>query len=625
MSWWRCKSIRKLGLGLLLVVISVAVAGAASEYREAPMLQERVQKGGLPPVEERIPKEPFVVEPIDEIGKYGGVLRRAYTGPGDTPNFDRFMRDGLIRWTPDGSDFYPNLLADWELSPDGRTFRFELREGLKWSDGHPFTTEDIMFWFNDIILNEELTPVVPAYLKPGGEIAVFTQISDMVFEIEFAIPNPLFVEHRFTEWDIHAPKHYLQQFHPKYADPAQLAEEIKKAGVDTWYNLFDTKTNNYYVTNPDHPTLYAWKVAVPMPADVVVFERNPYYWKVDTEGNQLPYIDYVEFALVSDSEILNLKAVAGEIDMQARNYDFTNFPLFRTNEERGGYRTLLWPQGDGTTSTIYLNQTVDDDELRVLFQDLRFRRALSHAIDREEINEAVYYGQGTPRQASPIPQSAYFSERWESAYVEYDPQLANELLDELGLARGSDSFRQLPSGEPLHLQIDFRVDASDWLEIVSEQWGEVGIQVTLRPRDRTLFDQRVNASEHQVLAHTMNRMVVPFNDPRRLILCPYWQSRYAEYYESGGASGWKPEGDIAKIHELWDRMQAEPDPQRRHELGMAIIDLHADNIWMIGIVGLVPQPVIVKNNLRNVPEKAVYDTVLRSPSNTCPEQYFFGD
>lgn len=613
---------RLLCLVMLLVAILIPTTGLAASYGEAPMLSALVEKGELPPVEERLPKNPLVIEPYEEIGQYGGVLRRSYTGPSDTPNTDRFLRDGFVRWTSDGSKTYPNLLADWDLSTDGRIFTFELREGVKWSDGVPFTTDDVMFWYEDIILNEELTPVVPSYLRPGDEIAVFRKVSDTVFEVEFAVANPMFVEERLVEFDIHAPKHYLKQFHPKYADPATLAEEIKKAGADTWYNLFMARSEFYWVNNPDHPTLYAWRVRVPSPADMVVFERNPYYWKVDSKNNQLPYIDEVRFALVSDSEILNLKAVAGEIDMQARGFDFTNFPLFRTNEERGEYRTFLWPQGDGTTSTIYLNQSVADDELRAVFQDIRFRAALSHAIDREEINEAIYYGQGTPRQASPIPQSAYYSARWESAYTEFDVDKANALLDEIGLKRGSDGIRLLPSGRPLSIIVDFRVGAGEWLEIVREQWHEIGVDLVLRPRDRALFDQRIEAGEHQALGHTMNRMVVPFNDPRRLIQCPYWQGRYAEYYESGGATGWKPEGDIAKLHAVWDEMQAEVDATRRHELGMAITEIHADNIWMIGIVGLVPQPVIVKNDVRNVPEVAVYDTVLRSPSNTCPEQYF---
>lgn len=609
----------------LLAVLGLAqgIAVAAS-YKEAPMLQEMVKNGDLPPVEERLPVNPLVVEPYDEMGQYGGVLRRSYAGPSDRTNFQRFLTDGYVRWTADGSSFYPNLLASWELSPDGRTYRCELREGVKWSDGHPFTTDDIMFWFNDFILNEELTPVIPAYLKPGGETAVFTQISETVFEIEFAVSNPMFVDYRFTEWDLHLPKHYMSQFHIDYADPAALEEEMKNAGVDKWYNLFDAKMNRWYASNPDYPTLYAWKVTVPMPADVVVYERNPYYWKVDTEGNQLPYIDTLRFELVSDSEITNLKAVAGEIDMQARNFDFTNFPLYKTNEERGGYHTYLWPQGDGTSSTIYFNQSYADDEMRSFIQDVRFRAALSHAIDRDEVNEAVYYGQGTPRQASIIPQSAFYNERWSNAYIEYDPDKANALLDELGLKRGPDGMRLLPSGQPLSVVLEFR-DGSDWLEIVKEQWEEVGVDVVLRPRDRALFEQRAEAAEHMALAQTMNRMIVPFNDPRRLINCPYWQGRYRQFYETGGESGWKPEGDIAKVHALWDEMQEEVSPERRHELGMAITDLHADNIWMIGVVGLIPQPVIVKDNLRNVPKEAVYDTVLRSPSNTNPEQYFFAE
>ncbi len=206
---------RLLCLVMLLVAILIPTTGLAASYGEAPMLSALVEKGELPPVEERLPKNPLVIEPYEEIGQYGGVLRRSYTGPSDTPNTDRFLRDGFVIWTSDGSKTYPNLLADWDLSTDGRIFTFELREGVKWSDGVPFTTDDVMFWYEDIILNEELTPVVPSYLRPGDEIAVFRKVSDTVFEVEFAVANPMFVEERLVEFDIHAPKHYLKQFHPK--------------------------------------------------------------------------------------------------------------------------------------------------------------------------------------------------------------------------------------------------------------------------------------------------------------------------------------------------------------------------------------------------------------------------
>ncbi len=603
---------------------------AKGAYNESPMWAEMVKAGKLPKVEDRLPKEPLVIEPVEEIGQYGGTWRRVAVGVRDIGIFtSRLTYENLMRLDPMGNELVPNVVKAWEASADGKEFTFYLREGIKWSDGAPFTADDIVFWFEDFILNKELTPSFPTWLKSGGEGCTISKLDDYSVKFTFKNPHGLFLIYLATpngrqliEW----PKHYMKQFHPRYAAQADLDKLVKEAEFETWYQLFGNKRD---FVNPDIPRIYAWTLKEAPPAIPVVWERNPYYWKVDPEGNQLPYIDRVSFDIVEDKQTLNLKVMAGEVDMQSRHLLFDNFPLFKENEDKGGYRVFTWPSGVGTDYAIAFNQNHKDPVKKKIFQDRRFRIALSLAIDREEINEGVYLGMTEPSQVAPLPSSPFYLEEQAKAYIEHDPAQANKLLDEMGLTkRDSNGFRLRPDGKTLVVTIEYAPIFGSWdlsSELVKSHWEKVGVKTALKQEARTLFYERKQALEHDVGIWTGSGEFMPIIDPRWFVPVSaesIWGIGYAEYRVSGGERGEEPTGDVKKVIELHDRIIGTPDMKKQVELFHEILRLNAKNLWVIGVVTNPPFPFVVKNNFRNVPQRGLCDWNTLCPGATRTEQYF---
>ncbi|HOK30303.1 MAG TPA: ABC transporter substrate-binding protein, partial [bacterium] len=363
-----------------------------TKFAESPQLAELVKQGKLPPLEQRIPKNPLVVTPYEEIGQYGGTWRRTWSGLSDSAGPYKLCSEHLVMFNKDGTKVLPNVAESWKVTRDAKTYTFKLREGIRWSDGTPLTTEDVVFWYEDIILNKDLTPTIPNWLTSGGKPLKLEKIDTYTFKVEFEEPNALFLisigkmggGHTFF-----APKHYLKQFHPKYTPKEKLDELVKKAGLQNWYQLFGNM--NDFLQNPDLPVIYPWKATNLPTATLQIMERNPYYWKIDPEGNQLPYIDRITHTLLgSAGETAVLKAISGEVDMQERGLVIDNYTLLMENRTKGNYRVLRWPQGTGASPAILLNQNVKDPVLRKIFEDRRFRIALSLAINREEINQLFY-------------------------------------------------------------------------------------------------------------------------------------------------------------------------------------------------------------------------------------------
>ena len=410
-------------------------------HTEAPILAERVEAGKLPPVKERLPEEPLVITPVERVGKYGGTARVVTVRP-------QIMEDGgllnnhepILRLGLDGKSTVPNLATDWEFSEDGKTLVLHLRKGVKWSDGYPFTADDILFWYEDVVLNDELTPVKPIIWSPGGSLMKLEKIDDYTIKMEFAQSYPLVLLHLIhnagTEGNCFYPKHYLQKYHPRYASEEEISKAVADGGFETWSQMFlaraQINAGSGRAVEPETPTLKAYKV-VAKTLDKVIYERNPYYWKTDTEGNQLPYIDRVEVEILKDQEMVNLKIVAGELDFAAFNTTLENYPLYKENEDAANIRVLLWPDVFGAEVLVMVNLTHEDPVVRKIFQDKRFRIALSLGIDRDEINELFYLGLAESRQATVVPASAFYEEEFANAYVEHDVAEANRLLDEMGL------------------------------------------------------------------------------------------------------------------------------------------------------------------------------------------------
>ena len=602
-----------------------------TEFNEAPMLTELVEAGKLPPVEERLPDEPLVIVPVEEVGEYGGTWRRVWLGKADGPGPDRITTERLIYFTPDGRELVPNIAQSWEVSAEGKEFTFYLREGMKWSDGEPFTADDIMFWYEDMVLNDELTPVKPAWLTIGGNLGRVEKVSTYAVKFVFDQPYGLFLKYLAGppgHGICYYPKHYLKQFHPNYTPEEELTALTKEAGFEFWYQLFGDKTDRWM--NTDLPVLSAWKCTVPATRPIMVLERNPYYWKIDIEGNQLPYVDRINHEFVENIELVNIRAVSGQIDMQARHILWENYTLFMENRDEGNYRVAKYKDDFETNMAIALNLNHKDPVLRQIFDDDRFRKALSLAINRNEINQLCYLGIcEEPRQVVPLPESEYFCEELAYAYIDYNPGEANRLLDEMGLKRGPDGIRLRPDGKPLMITIEFTPAFGPWAdacELVAQYWTAVGVKTAVKSEERSLFYTRKAALEHDVGIWTGSVGMQPLIDPRWYM--PWSEESihaigYAQWYQSGGKVGEKPTGDLLKTIELYEEIKKTPSDAKQKELFQEILKLNAKNLWVIGTLSSPPLLGIISNNMKNVPETGLFSWVLHSPKNFNPEQFFF--
>ncbi len=593
-------------------------------YSEAPMLAALVKAGKLPALDERLPKEPQVVEPVDEIGQYGGTWRRVATRAMDNRLSDRMGYEPIVRRARDATSVIPGIAKSWEVLDGGRTYVFYLREGMKWSDGDTFDADDLVWMYDEVWTNEELTPSFPTWLKVFEEKVTVEKVSDYAVKYSFPSPNGLFLEIvTFRGPYMFTASHYMKQFHPNYADKNDLAKMVKEKEFEFWYQLYLDR--NDIRGNPEAPTIRSWKLMTELPATRVVAERNPYYWKVDPQGQQLPYIDKVVYDMVESGEIANFKAMAGEIDMISRYMAFGNYTLFMENADKGDYEVYLWKNPG--SDVLNLNLTYADPMMRKLFQTKNFRLALSYAINRKEIADIAYLGVGEPWQALPVEEDPFFVP---PKYLDQDVNKANQLLDEMGLSKkGSDGFRLGPDGKTLALAIESYGSeeaggASDGLELVKEYWQKVGIKTSLKFEDRSLWTARRAAGEIQVAAYLTAGIhwAVDANWFIPMWTGNAWAPEYAKWYESGGKAGEEPIPEIKELQDLFDKMTGTADEAERTRIGKQIIRSHVENVWIIGLVRY-PAIAIVKNNFKNVPRDAIQSWRLMTPGYTNPEQYFF--
>jgi len=604
-----------------------------TKFNEAPMLAELVKQGKLPSVEKRLPEEPAVIEPLEEIGQYGGTWRRAWLGPSDSPGPGRITYDSTLRWDLTGTKIIPDVAKEWNISKDGKTITLYLRKGMKWSDGAPFTADDVMFWYEDIILNKDITPAFPTWLTSGGVPGKIKKIDDYTVQLIFEHPNGLILEFLAANW-IFAPKHYLKQFHPKYTPLPEIEKKAKEAGFDAWYQFFQNR--NDWIQNPELPTIKAWKPINTPDSKVWIMERNPYYWKIDSAGNQLPYIDRITHDLVTNAEMVTMKAVAGELDMQLRHINFLDYTLLKENEKKGDYRVIKWLPALGADVGIFVNQNVKDPGLKKIFTNIRFRQALSIAINRDEINQLIYHGVGKPRSATVVPQSPYYDPSIEKLYVEYNPEKANKILDEIGLKKRSpDGFRLRPDGKPLTITINVAPVFGPWIDVcnmIKDYWEKIGVKTAVNTIERALLFSRAYAGEFEMMAWSVDRSSQPWSYPCWWVPISgdsFFAPLTATYFNTKGAGGEPPASeDLRKVRDLYEKMKTSPDPRQREKIAHEILRLSARNVWVIGTVGLVPSTMcvgVVKNYFKNVPDEthgAISDVIFNSPGNGFPVQFF---
>ena len=598
-----------------------------TKFNESPMLADLVKAGKLPPVEKRLPVKPLVVVPVEKVGQYGGTWRRLYIGPADLMNFYTLTSGSLLKFNrEDPSILEPNLAESWQISPDGKTIIIKLRTGVKWSDGRLFTADDVMFWYNDIILNKELTPTPPGWLVVGGKVGKIEKLGTYTVSFTFSKAYPLILNH-LANTTCFAPKHYLKQFHPGYTSKTKLDATIKGSGFQFWYQLFQSKASRGL--NPDLPVVDPWKIVVPPGVGTrMVAERNPYYWKIDIAGNQLPYIDRVVFDFVENVEILNFKAITGEADIQFRHIQLKNYPLFVEEGKKKGYHLYVWRSG-GTTG-FHINQNNKDPILRKIVQDKRFRQALSLAINREEINSLLYQGLAKPKSACPIKGSMLYSEKWARSYIEYDPEKANKLLDEMGLdKRDKDGFRLRPDGKTLMITIENPGLGTypDECELVKEYWRKIGIKAEAKSIERSLYTVRQQAGEQDVSVwgtgylDQINPLLFPEGWVPLSANCS-WAPLWGIWYATGGKGGEEPPQEIKTLISWVEEVTTTIDAKRREELITKITDWYADNVPIVTTVGEFPVIGVVRDNYKNVPKESIWDVLLGQLGYVNPEQFF---
>jgi peptide/nickel transport system substrate-binding protein len=586
------------------------------------MLAEMVKAGDLPPVKERLPKEPYVVRPgllVGEEfvnmqpGQYGGTLQLAQEAPSGDPIIFIGMDEPLL-WAPSGFNYSEgegiqgNVVAGYEANSDDTEFTFFMREGLKWSDGEPVTMEDVKFAFEDVMYNEEITPIFPRYLQAGlrsdAAPVKLNVIDDLTFSLKFDSSYGTFpAQVAIAGWrgygGIIKPRHYLEQFHKKYADPKELKQKLEEESVpeDQWFNLFNAKQMTEWmwnVTNEQglgHPTLTAW-IMKEADSGVFHYERNPYYFKVDPNGNQLPYMDGIRSQTVQDKESLTARALMGEFDYLGERATMRQLPLIAEKAEGGEIKPFV-PRQHVDPTTVYLNLTYDDDNWRKVVQDIRFRRALSLAINRKEVIENFYLG-----EFAELPEATNPSE--------YDVEEANRLLDEMGLdQKDGEGFRLGPDGKRFRIPFDL-VDHTEahipMGELIAEYWKNVGVFTTAKAIDATLFGERQAANQVQAQILWVHHPIwhSAFNDD---YLPHSWGSLWQTWYTTQGEDGEEPPEDVKALFDHHGNfMSARVASQEFNDALEAIMKNHYDNIWMFQLMEKAYWPTFFTSRIKNVPE-----------------------
>lgn len=622
-------------------------------FGEAPMLAERVEAGLLPPVEERIPSQPLVLDPVHEIGQYGGTLRRGFIGPSDGENGNRIMAtDKPLFFDMTGANLTPNVARDWSISEDGRVTTLYLREGMRWSDGAPFTSADFLFWFEDMYQNPDLVPAPAAEMSIDGHPGRLVAIDETTVAIEFPEPNFLFSEQlagsttvgggqsymqsNGVMFGLYAPGHYLGQFLPKNSSVEELNAQAREAGFDNWVQLYQFKAD--WQLNPELPTLGPWTTVQPINTAVWAFERNPYYYVIDSEGNQLPYIDRLEMTLAENSELINLRAVAGDYDFQDRFIDLGRLPVILENRERGDYRIQIDVGFHGADNVLMVNQTyVGDDYIAELLRTPDFRRALSLGIDRDQINEVFYLGLGVPGSPAPtesMPESP--GPEYRTLWSTHDPARANELLDGIGLTeRDADGYRvRLDNGERLRIEIQVEQSViASWpqqAEMIVQHWRDIGIQGEVNFMERGLATIRVQSDQEQIVIRTNSGSERLFLYPRYTLpvepIAGTMSAAYALWYSSGGEQGTMPEDpEMLRAFDLFRSAAGKPEAER-NEIAQEIWRIVVDQQYGIGTVGQSPAFLgvrIISNQLGNIPARTCIAQHCRAPGGGRPEQWYF--
>ncbi len=620
-------------------------AAPAAKYKEAPILADQVKAGKLPPVEQRLPANPLV-ETVDTVGQYGGIWHRGTLGPSDFNGIARVIDDALVVFSPDGGSVVMKYAESVTPAADYKSWTVKLRKGSKWSDGSPFTTDDMMFWYKDVVQNKDLTPSIPAWLKNvDGSLIDIKQVDDVTTQWNYKDPHTTLLfelanaDYGDKNVPCFLPSKFLKQFHASYADKATLDKMVADAKLKTWTELFLLKISPY--DTPERPGMAAWTAAPGSRISDQIFKlvRNPYYVGVDQSGNQLPYLDEVQLKFFSDANSLNLAAIAGELDEQERQVQLVNFPVLKeTSQKTGKYNIYLWQSLGGADADIIFNQTYTKDaDAGKLMANKDFRIAMSYAINRKQIQESAFLGTGEPRQPVPKKGHPYYpGDDYAFKFIEYNPTTANQMLDKLGLdKKNADGIRLYP-GTTKPVAIELSVVAvfgsyPDIAQLIAKDFKNVGINLIVQIRERALhFSMR---ESNDLMAEMWNQDTAgfPFTGSTKydvrsgiygnITYGPLWYN----WVKTGGKEGVEPPDYMKQIMQLIDHAKAN-GPADQAKDAQQIMKIWVDNMVEIGTVGLTAtdQGVVVVNaKMKNVPQNLTKDWPLRTPGNGRPETWFY--
>ena len=639
-----------------------AAAGTTIDsYGEAPELASKVEAGELPPVEERLPENPLVTKTLVSIGAYGGTLRSVSINIDQDWHMRHLNSANLIECPADpawdvassifGVTLQPGILESFGMSEDALTFTGTIRKGIKWSDGEAVTTKDVAFFVNDVLLNTELNPVKRNWLTWGGTDTQFVIVDDYTFQFVFGSPYGSFIEAEVFMWPgvyskFMLPAHYLEKYHTAYADEASILALMAQDGytdIGEWKEWFAKKValwgcdNRYLDMGHTFPVLDPWAPAEDLGNGNVRFDRNPYYYVIDEAGNQLPYVDSVVSTYVSDEEMQNIAIITGEVDLTCLSISIDDYPLYKEHEADGKYFAYALPDWIDQIFIVGFNANagiqppalpsigIDETEvdtqynpgLAEVYGDVRFRRAMSMALDRNVFNETLFLGLGRPANCAPRPGTPFFEESMETNYAQYDPAAAKALLDEMGMVDlDGDGWRERPDGEQFTMMYEYFVitgASTPGSELCKRFWEDVGIRVQLKLVDANywwsnLQPNNVNEATTWWLSGSGANLVQDwFFGPSMLV--PLW-NRYTQYkamYERGELSedDWQtvlqyvPEWQI-EMQDLKVAIKVESDPEKRNEIAKRMWQLVSEYLPIIGTVTECRAPLIVSADLGNV-------------------------
>ena len=632
--WWGCSGQQSTPAIPSDTQLSSSTS-AGLEAKEASMLTQKVADGELPPLEERLPENPLVAKTdydgYEKPGSYGGQWHRFH----DHPELGTWkMTAGyapLIRWRFDCTGLEPGTAEAWEFSQDGAALTIHLRKGIRWSDGHPFTSASFAFYY-DLCLDDRHSYSPPVWCLVDGKPMTVETPDEYTIVMKFSGPNwlvPLWLATGFWHSEkYNVPQHYMVQFHPDHSAYNNFSE-------------FEKKNKNH--VNIERPTLWPWKlVKYEKGGFQVELERNPYYYVVDELGRQLPYIDRIKSRLVPDPQVRVLKILAGEIDCQFRGMQLQDFALYKKGEQRGNYTVREWESTAGAQPAILLNWTDPDPVLRQLMRQQKFRRALALGVDREKCNEIAWRGLLQPQAATVSQEGWHFAdqagqelfEEWKKADADFDISRGNQLLDELGLTqRNKRGIRLREDGQPLQIVMDMPSSNLNRQEndiglIIADGWREMGLEVILNTPPGAELSLRRNLGKFTVSMHGEAEMdLFTYPDWVFPTLAKYWHPRVGKWYETGGEEGEPPTGPLKELLDLYDAIKKEKDLQKRHQYVRDAVQIHIDQgPFHLGTAARSPSLVMVKKGFHNVPDNGILGPwAIVTPATSYPEQYFISD